>query len=59
MSVRLYRGFAYCPLICPHVPAQNGRPHDDDAGFVTVVEILRAGTDDNIARNWPARRPFE
>ncbi|WP_321782931.1 hypothetical protein [Burkholderia pyrrocinia] len=42
MSAHRYRGFEYCPLICPHVQAQNDRPHDD-AGFDTVVEILTAG----------------
>ncbi|WP_179404377.1 hypothetical protein [Burkholderia guangdongensis] len=51
MSMHLYRGFEIYPLIYPHVPAQNGSPHNYDAGFDAAVKICLRGTTDTLTQS--------
>jgi hypothetical protein len=63
MSMHLYRGFEIYPLIYPHVPSQNGNPHNYDGGFDAAVKICQRGTADTVTRSETFRllgnAPFE
>lgn len=51
MSMHLYRGFEIYPLIYPHGSAQNGCPHNYDAGFDAAVKICFRDTADTLTRS--------
>lgn len=51
MSMHLYRGFEIYPLIYPHVPSQNGNPHNYENGFDAAVKICLRGTTDTLTRS--------
>ncbi|AIO40219.1 hypothetical protein KDW55_00645 [Burkholderia sp. AU19243] len=63
MSMHLYRGFEIYPLIYPHIPSQNGNPHNYDGGFDAAVKICLRGTADTLTRSETFRllehAPFE
>ncbi|RKP49103.1 hypothetical protein [Trinickia fusca] len=51
MSTHVYRGFEIYPLIYSHLPPQDGRAHDYEAGFDAAVKICLRGTDTTITRS--------
>ncbi|AOI64943.1 hypothetical protein WS98_16210 [Burkholderia territorii] len=63
MSMHLYRGFEIYPLIYPHIPSQNGNPHNYAGGFDAAVKICLRGTTDTLTRSETFRllenAPFE
>lgn len=57
MSMHVYCGFEIYPLIYPHIPAQNGCPHNYDGGFDAAVKICMRGTADTLTRSQTYRLP--